>query len=48
VKSGASIASPANFASSLPDELATLALSIVVPVQTALLEGQREYAMFMT
>jgi len=31
---------------SVPHELATLAPSTVVPVQTVLLEGQREYAMF--
>lgn len=32
--------------SSVPHELATLAPTIVVPVQTLLLKGQREYAMF--
>ena len=32
--------------SSVPHELATLAPSTIVPIQTVLLEGQREYAMF--
>jgi uncharacterized protein YjbI with pentapeptide repeats len=32
--------------SSVPHELATLAPSMVVPVQSILVEGQREYAMF--
>ena len=30
----------------MPHELATVAPGIVVPIQTVLLEGQREYAMF--
>src|ERR1019366_1077700 len=32
--------------SSVPHELATLVPNTVVPVQTIILEGQREYAMF--